>query len=204
MWELNANSQWRAAAKRLRLLVAALGVCVFASTFLPATARAEKFLSAEEAARVSFPQATSMSRKMIAISAEDKKRIEKESGASGAPKEQQVWLAAQGTNAIGCVIIDQVIGKHDRIDYAVAVNTNGAVLQVEILEYREHYGNQVRDPKWRSQFKGKTARSPLALENDVYNITGATLSCRHVTQGVKRVLATYERVVRPRVFGVGD
>ncbi len=28
---------------------------------------------------------------------------------------------------------------------------------MEILEYRESYGDEVRNPKWRAQFTGKTA-----------------------------------------------
>jgi Na+-translocating ferredoxin:NAD+ oxidoreductase RnfG subunit len=165
------------------------------------TACAEKFLTPEEAARVCFSEATSIASQAIPISGDDRKRIEKDSGVAGVPKEQQVWVVKRGTNLLGCVIIDHVIGKHDLIDYAVALGTNGTVLQVEILEYREHYGNQVHDAKWRAQFQGKTAQSQLALEADIYNISGATLSCRHITQGVKRVLATYERVLRPRLFG---
>jgi hypothetical protein len=42
----------------------------------------------------------------------------------------------------------------------------------------------------RKQFAGKTAAAPLKLERDIRNISGATLSCRHIADGVKRVLAT--------------
>ena len=42
------------------------------------------------------------------------------------------------------------------------------------------------------QFVGKTSQSPLKLDRDIKNISGATLSCRHVTDGVKRLLAFYE------------
>jgi electron transport complex protein RnfG len=201
MQRINAETQRRRDARDLSWFVASLPLSVFAFFFLIVQARAEKFLGPEEAARVCFPQATAFARESVPISAEDKKRIEKESSVTGVPKQQQVWLARQGTNLVGCLVIDQVVGKHELIDYAVAVSTNGAALQVEILEYREHYGGQVHDAKWRAQFKGKTAQSPLILERDIYNISGATLSCRHVTQGVKRVLVTYERVVRPRLFG---
>jgi Na+-transporting NADH:ubiquinone oxidoreductase subunit NqrC len=47
----------------------------------------------------------------------------------------------------------------------------------------------VRDPRWRAQFVGKRAGAPLSLDDDIQNISGATLSCRHVTEGVKRILA---------------
>jgi Na+-transporting NADH:ubiquinone oxidoreductase subunit NqrC len=64
------------------------------------------------------------------------------------------------------------------------------------MEYRESYGYEVRDAKWRAQFTGKTARAPLRLDQDIKNISGATLSSRHVTEGVRRVLAFYEAALK--------
>lgn len=167
---------------------------------LACTACAEKFLTPEQAVRLAFPEAQ-YRRETVRITPDQKKQIEKQSGIRGVPKEQSLWLALRGSNIVGLLVIDQVVGKHEYIDYAVALETNGTVRQLEILEYREHYGGEVRNVKWREQFRGKTSQSPLTLRKDVYNITGATLSCRHVTQGVKRVLATFDRVLRTRLFG---
>ena len=57
-------------------------------------------------------------------------------------------------------------------------------------------GGEIRNADWRKQFVGKTARSPLLLNDDIRNISGATLSSRHVTEGIKRILATYEACIR--------
>ena len=92
--------------------------------------------------------------------------------------------------------MDEVIGKHEFIVFAVGINPDGAVRQIEILSYREAYGFEVRQKKWRRQFVGKTSASPLELKQDIRNISGATLSCRHVTEGVKRTLALYEVVIK--------
>jgi Na+-translocating ferredoxin:NAD+ oxidoreductase RnfG subunit len=93
-------------------------------------------------------------------------------------------------------MVDQVLGKHEYITYALGLNASGSVKQIEILDYRETYGYQVRDPSWREQFVGKTVNAPLKLEGDIRNISGATLSSRHITEGVKRLLATYEIALR--------
>ena len=92
----------------------------------------------------------------------------------------------------GWFIVDEVVGKHEFITYAVGLNTNGSVKQIEVMDYRETYGGQIRNEDWRAQFVGKTSQSPLKLDRDIKNISGATLSCRHITDGVKRVLAFYE------------
>ena len=81
--------------------------------------------------------------------------------------------------------------KHEFITYAAGLSRS-IVKQIEITDYRETYGGQIRDQKWRAQFVGKTSKSTLKLDSDIKNISGATLSCRHITDGVKRILAFYE------------
>lgn len=99
----------------------------------------------------------------------------------------RVWKAEGG----GLFILDRVIGKHLFIDYAVTIDSNGRVRRVDILQYRESYGGEVRESRWLSQFVGKTSGSPLQVGQDILNISGATLSSHHVTEGVKRILSAY-------------
>lgn len=89
------------------------------------------------------------------------------------------------------VFIDQVLGKHEFITYAVAVKADGKVAGIEIIEYRESYGQNVRKPEWRGQFVGKDVASKLKVGDDIRNLSGATLSSVHITEGVKRLLNTY-------------
>jgi hypothetical protein len=101
------------------------------------------------------------------------------------------WKAQAGDRLLGLFVLDHVIGKHLYIDYAVALDTSGRVMRVDILQYRESYGGEVREPGWLAQFVGKTSASPLKVGSDIRNISGATLSSLHLTEGIKRVLATY-------------
>ena len=137
-------------------------------------AHATTYLTVEQAQQVLFPGA--------ALTSLDLKRRER------------VWRAADA----GWFVVDEVLGKHELITYAVALDRQGRVRGVEILAYRESHGGEIRDPQWRLQFAGKTAHDPLVLDRDIRNISGATLSCRHVTDGVKRILAMYESDLRQR------
>ena len=101
------------------------------------------------------------------------------------------WKAQAGDKLLGLFVVDHVIGKHLYIDYAVALDTAGRVMRVDILQYRESYGGEVREPGWLAQFVGKTSASPLKVGGDIRNISGATLSSQHITEGVKRILATH-------------
>ena len=107
-------------------------------------------------------------------------------------RELQVWKVSGGA----WFLVDEVLGKHEYITYALGLSASGAVKQIEILDYRETYGYEVREASWRQQFVGKTASAPLKLDADIRNISGATLSSRHVTEGVTRLLATYEVALR--------
>ena len=109
-------------------------------------------------------------------------------------RREQVWRVAQD----GWFIFDQVLGKHELITYALGIDPQGRARGIEILEYRESHGGEVRDASWRAQFSGKGAADPLQLDHDIRNISGATLSCRHITDGVKRLLKLYESELRQR------
>jgi hypothetical protein len=98
----------------------------------------------------------------------------------------------------GYFFADAVVGKHDLIDYAVALGNDGRVRQIEILQYRESYGGEVRNAHWRAQFVGRHHGDPVQVGQDIQNISGATLSCQHVTDGIRRLLATYAVVIARR------
>jgi len=120
------------------------------------------------------------------------------SRAAGAPayeKVEQVWEVRSGDRRADWFMVDRVIGKHEFITYALALGPDGTVRGIEILEYRETYGGEIRNPNWRRQFVGKKPGSALRLDGDIRNISGATLSSRHVTDGVRRLLVTYQMLL---------
>jgi Na+-translocating ferredoxin:NAD+ oxidoreductase RnfG subunit len=106
----------------------------------------------------------------------------------------RIWRAESGGRVLGFFIFDRVIGKHLYIDYAVALDPGGRIRGVEILQYRESYGGEIRSPSWLAQFVGKSSSSALQVGGDIRNISGATLSSHHVTEGVKRIMAIAPRL----------
>jgi FMN-binding domain len=106
----------------------------------------------------------------------------------------RIWRAEAGGRTVGFFIFDRVIGKHLYIDYSVALDPGGRIRQVDILQYRESYGGEIRGPSWLAQFVGKTGASPLQVGTDIRNISGATLSSHHVAEGVKRIMTIASRL----------
>jgi FMN-binding protein len=117
--------------------------------------------------------------------------IERDSDVTVRHRQLRVWRASTG----GWFIADDVVGKHDFIPFALGLDQSGRIAGIEILEYRESYGYEVRDPRWRAQFTDKQHGAALKLNGDIQNISGATLSSRHITDGVKRLLSTYALVL---------
>ena len=103
----------------------------------------------------------------------------------------RAFKVQQGGRTIGLFVLDHVVGKHLYIDYAVSIGPGGVIRRVDILQYRESYGGDVRGSDWLSQFAGKTAADPIAVGSDIRNISGATLSSHHVAEGVKRIVSIY-------------
>jgi Na+-translocating ferredoxin:NAD+ oxidoreductase RnfG subunit len=162
---------------------------------VPAPLSATVYLSVEAAQQAMFPGARLVPRTMT-LTSQQRKLIASASHVGSFDNVVHVWEARQGTARAGWFFVDRVLGKHEMITYAVAMSADGVVKRVEILEYRETYGGEIRNPPWRQQFVGKRYGSPVQLGNDIKNISGATLSSRHVTDGIRRLLATYQLLLR--------
>jgi hypothetical protein len=172
-------------------------VCIAAALppmLVSTAALATEYMSAADAERLMFPDASAFVARPIALTPEQIQRI---AGHAGGPFSTGFWklaAAMSGERVLGYVITDSVIGKFELIDYAVAVTPQGEIKDIEILSYREAHGGEVRTKAWRNQFIGKTAIAPLAIGDDIANISGATLSCTHLSDGIRRI-ATFAQVV---------
>jgi Na+-translocating ferredoxin:NAD+ oxidoreductase RnfG subunit len=150
---------------------------------------AAQYMTVEQAQRAAFPDATEFTPRVLDATS---------LALSGAPQgwAPKAWQARADGRVLGWLMVDQVIGKSELITYAVALDAGGAVKSIEILDYREAHGGEIRLAGWRKQFAGKTGADPLELNKDIKNISGATLSCRHVTEGVQRLLKVYNAALR--------
>ena len=170
----------------MRIVVA--GTTLAALAAAPASAFAVDYLTLEQAAQLMFPDADHFDAREIVLDAAQLQALDAQ-GIRGRSARWTVRIARRGDTTLGVVVADAVIGKFELISYAVGIDTEGAIRQIEILSYRESHGGEIRLPAWRRQFVGKTQAAPLRVGDDIANISGATLSCTHVTEGVRRIVA---------------
>jgi Na+-translocating ferredoxin:NAD+ oxidoreductase RnfG subunit len=160
---------------------------------VPVGAQARIYLSVEDAQRTMFGAAP-MTAAPVVLTGAQQDQLREASSVSLKFDGRRIWKVDGG----GWFVVDEVVGKHETITYAVGIDAAGKVKDIEILEYLESYGYEVADEKWRRQFVGKSADSPLKLGTDIENIGGATLSSKHITDGVKRVMTMYQLALKGR------
>ena len=150
---------------------------------------ATQYATAEEAARRCFAEATAFTDRTLQLTPDEMRAVVQAAGLPARSAAWRVMLALNGDAPLGVVVFDGVIGKYELIDYAVGIGADGKVRNIEILSYRESHGYEVRLPAWRKQFVGKGADAKLRVGEDIANISGATLSTTHITDGVRRIVA---------------
>ena len=158
---------------------------------VPIIAHAKIYVSAEHAQKILFPN-KALTKNPIIITDDLQDKMRSASSIRHPFQGDRIWKATDGS----WLVIDEVVGKHEMITYAVAINPNGSIAGIEVLEYVESYGYEVAEAQWRKQFIGKTASDPIKLNQDIQNIGGATLSCKHLTDGVKRVTVLFELALK--------
>jgi len=154
-------------------------------------AGAEVFYSVDEA-RQELWGVTPMQPVPIILTEEQVEAIEEASDIRVLTNKVNAWKTETG----GWFIVDQVIGKHEMIDVAIAIDHQGKIIDLKIMKYIESYGSEVKHPKWLAQFHGRDSAEHLKLDQHIDNISGATLSARHITDGVNRWTHTWNQVLR--------
>lgn len=150
------------------------------------------FMDAEQARKSVLPQAASYQPVALALDAALLEAVAQGSGQPRVPPffQPQAFRGLDGAGAtVGLVILDRVIGKYELIDYAAGFQADGASTQVEVMAYRESHGAEIRNLAWRRQFAGRKGPGQMRFGEDIRNISGATLSCRHLTEGMQRLAA---------------
>jgi Na+-translocating ferredoxin:NAD+ oxidoreductase RnfG subunit len=176
------------------------GVLGAVALMVPATVVvAADYLSIDAAQRAVYPQAESFEPVLLSLSPAQKQTIVARAGPQPQHGALRIWNAKRGDTNLGYVFVDEVIGRSDLITYATGIDPNGALHTIEILAYRESHGAEIRNAAWRQQFANRNGLAQLQFRTDIKNISGATLSSEHVTQGVRWIVALWETALKPDI-----
>jgi len=149
---------------------------------------ADVYLTEEDALKLMFPQSERIRKEVLKLGPEKKLQIEERIGWKFPEDSFEVYIGETGTQIDGYALIQNTIGKHKPMTYMVGIDNTGHVLNVELLVFREARGSEVRTKRFNVQYEGKTVLDPVRLNKDIINISGATMSVRSMTAGIKRGL----------------
>lgn len=157
--------------------------------FYPSVSAGEVYLTKKEVLKRAFPNADEIIKERFWLDDEQRTKIGKLSNQKVEDKRLVFYAGKKAEKIIGYMIIDHFIGKTLPITYMVVLNIDGTVRDVAIMIYRESRGMEVRYKFFLKQFFGKKAVSAF---NDINAVTGATISVRSITKGVRKAVSAYQ------------
>lgn len=163
-----------------------------AAFIVPIKANAIEYLNIEQAKKIIFPGANEFEKIELRLSKQQIEEINEQSPIPLDEAELLIWKVSKDKTCLGYFVINDVIGKHEYITFAIGLDRNGAILSLEILQYREDHGQEVSREEWRKQFVNKNLNSDFKLDRGITNISGATLSCKHLIAAIQRLLTIHK------------
>ena len=148
----------------------------------------EEFMSEEEAVKLMLPKSKQIRKELIRLTPESKELIEQRIGWKFPEESFELYVGRTGDKIDGYAMLHNTIGKYKAMTYMVGVDPKGACTDVELLVFRDARGSEVGRKRFNYQYEGKTVMDPVRINKDIINISGATMSVRSMSAGVKRVL----------------
>ena len=158
---------------------------------------AADYLSLDAAQKAVYPEADAFQEWVVKQTPEQINALLAQAGPQPPHGTIRIFKATRNGTLLGHVFIDEVIGRENLITYAIGIDADGALRNLEIMSYRESHGGEIKNPAWRAQFDGRDSLGQLQFRTDIKNISGATLSSEHITQGVRWLLALWQATLRP-------
>jgi Na+-translocating ferredoxin:NAD+ oxidoreductase subunit G len=181
------------------VLALALSLLPVGLAAAPSSAVAQEYYTVRQLLAEQFKSSARVSYIRVRPNDEQRARIERRLGRDLSKSDYTVYVAQTGERIDGYALFDDELGQHEPISFATFFDAQGKVTRVEVVAYREAYGDGVRAQRFRRQFVGKDAHSGFAPQADIDAISGATISSRALCVGVQRAaLVLDETVLRGR------
>jgi Na+-translocating ferredoxin:NAD+ oxidoreductase RnfG subunit len=156
---------------------------------VPARAGAEVFHTVRGLLADQFKSSERVSFVKVRPNAAQQRRIQSQLGRALPAQEYTFYVAQSAGRVDGYALFDEERGQHEPISFATFFDAAGKVskvTRVEVVAYREPYGDGIRAQRFRALFVGRHARSGFAPDRDIDAISGATISSRSMCLAVQR------------------
>ena len=147
-----------------------------------------------ESFKLLFGDSIAASPLLVRLSGSEMKDVSNNAKSRWASDSLAVYVCRHQNTIVGYGFVDNVKGKTQMITYLVVLEPDGVVADVDVLAYREAYGGEIAYESFRKQFRRKSFHDQLVPGRDIKNISGATISVRAITLGVKKIVTTFELI----------
>src|SRR5882672_7104626 len=163
---------------------------VMAASALPAAG--EVYLNEAQALAIVLGERAVVRKEQKALDEALRTKLERSSNLHFPESSYTFFIAGEAGKAEKYAIQMNEIGKTEPITFMVGMSPEGKVTEVVIMIFRENRGWEVKEKRFLNQFRGKTLRNSIRVDEDIINYTGATLSSKAVARGVKRALFLFD------------
>lgn len=153
--------------------------------------RAQVFLTKDEALKRAFGPSASIERRTVFLTDEQVEQIRKRAKAKVESKIVTYYVGKTDTGVQGYAFFETHVVRTMPATYMVVVSPDATVRGVEILAFYEPE-DYLPPARWLNQFDGQRLSDELWVKRSIRNISGATLSAHAITEGSRRILATFE------------
>jgi len=147
--------------------------------------------------RQAFPESARVSRKAVFLTNDQVAHIQENAKTKLESKVVTYYTGSENDSVLGYAYFESGIVRTKPATYMVVLDSDGEVKYVEILAFYEPL-DYLPAPNWLALFEGAILKTGLWPGRDIHNITGATLTTRAITLGVRKILAIHETIVQQK------
>lgn len=203
MRSMQREGDGRLAANRVAsLLVAVVAFAFLLALGVPRDAVAKIFASQKQALAEAFPDASRIERKTLVLRDAEVAKIEAMTGEKVRAKVVVIHVAYKGDAVDGFAEIAVHTVRTQPEAMLIVLSPDGRVRSVRVIAFHEPL-DYLPTERWYAQFADKGKDDRLQLGREIHGVVGATLSAQAAVDGVRRMLAYYEVLLRP-AYGTGS
>jgi len=168
---------------------------VVLAAMVPTLASAKVFASQNQALREAFPDATRIERDTKVLLGAEFERVKDLTKDDRPAKVVVIHTAYRDDTILGYAHIDVHNVRTKPEAFMVVLTPDGVVRSVRVLAFHEPLDYLPTD-RWYAQFEGKTREDRMRVGGDIHGVVGATLSAQAASDGVRRMLAYFEVLLK--------
>ena len=165
------------------------------ATMAPTLVSAKVFASQNQALREAFPDATRIERDTKVLLGAEFERVKDLTKDDRPAKVVVIHTAYRDDTILGYAHIDVHNVRTKPEAFMVVLTPDGVVRSVRVLAFHEPLDYLPTD-RWYAQFEGKTREDRMRVGGDIHGVVGATLSAQAASDGVRRMLAYFEVLLK--------